>query len=132
MFAKTDEIQYITQNNKNIIIIFIQADHQEERKEIIKANEQEVVEVVVKYRKGLLDEEGRVDAGSSSLKKDNVSPSQVVKIIDEQRKEEKEMRQYQRLPWPLKKLTMKDKINECLSPKLDELRDIFDENESRM
>jgi hypothetical protein len=52
--------------------------------------EQEVVEVVDKYRKGLLDKEIMALSGSGSLSKDNISPSKVVEIINKKRKEDKE------------------------------------------
>jgi hypothetical protein len=91
-----------------------------------------MVEVVDKYRKGLLDEEVKMFSGSSSLKKDNVSPLKVVKIINEKRKEEKEKRIYEKLNWSLSTMMMKRKINKCLSLKIEELRSIFEENESNM
>jgi hypothetical protein len=105
--------------------VSIQMSYQRLKDNISKATEQEVVEVIDKYRKRLLDEKVRTSSGSSSLRKDNVLPSEVVKIIDKQRKKEKEVKFYQKLPQPLTKLTMKDKINEYLSPKLDELKDRY-------
>jgi hypothetical protein len=56
----------------------------------------------------------------------------VVTIINEQRKKEKEIKFYQKLSWPLDQVTMKGKINECLSPKINELKAIFKDNEMSM
>jgi hypothetical protein len=97
-----------------------------------KVSEEEVVETVGKFRQGLLDEEAKTSSGPISLKKDNVSPLKVVKIIDEKRKEDKEKKTYQKLTWPLPVMTMKGKIDECLSPKIEELKSIFAENDSSM
>jgi hypothetical protein len=72
-------------------------------------SEEEVVETVGKFRQGLLDEEVKMLSGPSSLKKDNVSPSKVVEIIDEKRNEDKEKKTYQKLTWPLLVMTMKGK-----------------------
>jgi hypothetical protein len=99
--------------------------------------EQEVVEMVKKYKKGLLKIKEEKDKhspspGPSTLKKDNVNPSEVVTIINEQRKKEKESRSYQKLSWPLSQVTIKGKINDCLSPKVNELKAIFEENEMTM
>jgi hypothetical protein len=49
---------------------FNQEGYQGSKNDVSKATEQEVVEVVEKYRKGLLEEEVRMSSGSSSLKKD--------------------------------------------------------------
>jgi hypothetical protein len=99
-------------------------------------SEQEVVEMIEKYRKGLLrikeDKDKKSSSGSSTLKKDNVSPVEVVTIINEQRKKEKKIKSYQKLSWPLNKVTMKGKIDDCLSPKVNELKAIFEENEMSM
>jgi hypothetical protein len=49
------------------------------------------------------------------------------------REEEKVERSYQKFSWPQKRLTtVMEKIDECLSLKLDELKSIFDENELSM
>jgi hypothetical protein len=113
--------------------ISFQEGYQELKDDMLIVNEQEVVEIVGKYGKGLLDEEVVKSSRSISLKNDNVSPSEVVKIIDKQRKEKKVERFYQKFSWPQKRLTtVTDKINEALSPKLKELKSIFDENESSM
>jgi hypothetical protein len=39
---------------------------------------------------------------------------------------------YQKVSWPIKNTLVKDKVNECLSPKLDEIKMIFEKNESAM
>jgi hypothetical protein len=99
---------------------------------IDQVKEQEVVEIIDKYRKDLLEEKVNTLLKSSSLKKDNVSPSEVVDIIKKQRKKDKMERFYQKGSWPIKNPLVKDKVNECLSPKLDEIKMIFEKNESAM
>jgi hypothetical protein len=121
----------IAQYQKNKSVSF-QLNKKEE-----EISEQEVVDTVEKYRKGLLKikeekEAKRMSPGSSTLKKDNVLPLEVVKIINEQKKKDKEIKFYQKLSWPLKQVTMKGKIDECLSPKIKELKAIFKENEMSM
>jgi hypothetical protein len=37
---------------------------------------------------------------------------------------------YQKVSWPIKNTLVKDKVNECLSPKLDEIKMIFEKNDS--
>jgi hypothetical protein len=87
---------------------------------------------VERFRKGLLDEEVKTLSRPNSLKKDNISPSKVVEIIDEKRKMDKEKRTYQKLTWPLLLMMMKGKIYKCLSLKIEELKSIFVENNSSM
>jgi hypothetical protein len=56
------------------------AQYQRERRaaaKIEQVKEQEVVEIIDKYRKDLLEEEVNTSSKSISLKKDNVSPSEV-------------------------------------------------------
>jgi hypothetical protein len=111
------------------------AQYQREKRaaaKIDQVKEQEVVEIIDKYRKDLLEEEVNTSLKSSLLKKDNVSPSEVVDIIKEQRNQDKMERFYQKGSWPIKNPLVKDKVNECLSPKLDEIKMIFEKNESAM
>jgi hypothetical protein len=62
------------------------AQYQREKRaaaKIDQVKEQEVVEIIDKYKKDLLEEEVNTSLESSSLKKDNVPPSKVVDIIKE-------------------------------------------------
>jgi hypothetical protein len=120
------ELGGIAQYQKNKSVTF-----QLSKKEAEEITEQKVVDMVEKYRKGLLKiheekEAQRLSSGPSTLKKDNVPSSEVVMIINEQRKKEKEIKSYKKLSWPLDQVTMKGKINECLSPKISELKAIFE------
>jgi hypothetical protein len=109
--------------------------YQREKRTSVKVDqvkEQEVVEIIDKYRKDLLEEEVNTSLKSISLNRDNVSPDKMVDIIKEQRKEVKMERFYQKDSWPIRNPLVKDKVNECLLPKLDEIKTIFEENELTM
>lgn len=63
--------------------------YQKRNKEVsAMPSEEEVVETVEKYRKGILDKEITVPSESGTIKKDNVSPDTVVDMINQQRQEE--------------------------------------------
>jgi hypothetical protein len=95
--------QYQKDNRKQSQSMTIQLT-KEEAEVII--TEQDVVNTVDRFRKGLLKisqekEAQQTPSGPISLRKDNVPPGEVVTIINEHRKEEKLIKSYEKLSWPL-------------------------------
>lgn len=88
---------------------------------------QEVVETVEKYRKGFIHKKKAIPLGSGSVKKDNVPVDEVVEIINEQRKEQQLMTPYRKYRRMTSGSTQ-DEIDKHLSPKIKELKTIFEEN----
>lgn len=89
-------------------------------------DEQAVVETVDKYRKGVLHKEKTVLTKSDLVKKDNIPVDEVVMIINDQRA--KMIRSYKKYTGG-HDCSPEDTINKHLSPKIKELKVIFEEHD---
>lgn len=100
--------------------------------EEVRVMEEQVVEEVNKLRKGISKAKKTIPEGSGDKKKDNVLTQEVVDIINKQRKEERLKKPYKNLSLPSDYMSYEDLLKECVSPKMNELKKIFEEQGENM
>lgn len=91
-----------------------------------KMTEAEVLEMVDKFRKGVSHKKRTVPYDAKVIRKDNVSTTEVVDIINQQREEQTSTRSYLQYSSP-ENMNIKHRIEKSLSPKIKELKAIFEE-----